>query len=74
MHVIIEHSQMRKRMHVVLPGTKAITRLTVTNHCKRIDTYLFTILKNIMPSDALIFFKQKIHVHTLLLIFHEGKY
>ena len=26
------------------------------------------------PSDALIFFKQKIHVHTLLLIFHEGKY
>ena len=26
------------------------------------------------PSDALILFKQKIHVHTLLIIFHEGKY
>ena len=41
-HVIIEHSQRRKRMHVVLPRSKAITRDTVTNHCKRIDTYPFS--------------------------------
>ena len=43
MHVIIEHSEIRKKIHIVLLLIKVITRHTVTSHCKRIDNILLSL-------------------------------